>query len=335
MQVLKHILKTVFLLLLFVSFSSFSNTSLNDESIDDTQIANPNGTQIEQGLIYKNKSLEYLEDGEVELAIENLRNYILETGDFSILNNGAYDYIYDNPEFIELKDKYEVKFGLGSFFYLYVGLIGFFIAIVLNLRRKTDRVANGLIGLFVFMHSFFLIHTTLYLSNYTFYYPHTQNMSTFLSFMYGPVLYFYFKRITENYTFKKTDLIHLLPTLGFIIVFMPIYSLSADEKLKVMLGVGQYEPHPYLNYVATIKVLSLMIYGYFTLRLYRKSAKKSSKTLPKKIKLQRTIMIIHSVYAISYLLYAINIMSIGFQGIVFVIQFFAMSCLVLYVGYIA
>lgn len=336
MQVLNNILRTVFLLFLFISISSFSSRSFDDESISDTQIANPNGSQIEQGLIYKNKSLEYLEDGEVELAVENLRNYILETGDFSILNNGAYDYIYDNPGFIELKNKYEVSFGLSSFFYLYVGLIGFFIAFVLNLRRKTDRVANGLIGLFVLMHSFFLIHTTLYVSNFTYNYPHTLSMSTFLSFMYGPVLYFYYKRITENYTFKKVDLIHLLPTLGFIIVFIPIYSLSAEEKLKVMLGVGQYEPHPYLEYITAIKIISLLVYGFFTFKLYRKNAKKSAKTSPKKVKLQRTIMIIHAVYAVSYILYAyIFIDNYNFKGAASSFQFVAMSFLVLYVGYIA
>lgn len=327
MQVLKNTFKTISLLLLLFSISSFS--------VMQPDILEEDSFQISQGDVYRNESIACLNSGDRDEAVENIQNYILETGDFEILKNSAYENLYGYEPFEELRDNYTVKFDISSLLYLYVGLIGIFIAIVLNIRKKTDRVANGLIGLFVFMHSFFLIHTTLYLSHYTLYHPHTQNMSTFLSFMYGPVLYFYFKRITENYKFKKVDLVHLLPTLGFIIVFMPIYLLPEAEKLKIMLGVGQYEEHPYLNYVATIKVLSLVIYGYFTMRLYLKSAKKSSKTLPKKVKLQRTIMIIHSVYAISYLLYAVNIMSIGFKGVLFSIQFFAMACLVLYIGYIA
>jgi len=175
----------------------------------------------------------------------------------------------------------------------------------------------------------------LYITNYTYQIPHSQNISTIFSFLYGPVLYFYFKRITENYTFQKIDLVHLLPTVGFIIVFIPIYSLSAAEKLDIMLGVGQYDMHPYLDQITIIKIISLFVYGYFTLRLYRKNARKSAVTSPKKIKLQRMIMIIHTVYAISYLLYGINFMKEGFQDAASSIQFLAMSLMVLYVGYIA
>ena len=331
MQVLKNILRTVFLLLFFFSISSFTTS---DIVLNDAQVSTD--SQTTQAAIYKNESLECARVGEAGPAVENLRNYILATGDFELLDNSAYEYILDDPRFIALKEQYQVKFGMSSFFYLYVGLIGFFIAIVLNLRRRTDRVANGLIGLFVLMHSFFLIHTTLYVSNFTLNYPHTQNMSTFLSFMYGPVLYFYFKRITENYKFKKSDLVHLLPTLGFIIVFIPIYTLSSEEKLKVMLGVGQYEAHPYIEYITSIKIASLLVYGYFTYKLYRKNAKKSAKTSPKKVRLQRTIMIIHTVYAVSYILYAyIFIQNENFKDAASSIQFVAMSFLVLYVGYIA
>lgn len=331
MQLVKNILRTLLVVTLFCGVSSFTNPSF-DPPVGDVSV---NDFQLNQRDNYKRESIQYTKEGKTALAVESLRNYILVSGDFSILDGSAYESIRNNEGFVALKDKYQVDFSIISFLYLYVGLIGIFIALVLNLRRRTDRMANALIGFFVLMHSFFLIHTTLYTSHYTFLHPHTLNMSTMLSFLYGPVLYFYFKRITENYKFKKSDLLHLLPTLGFIIVFIPIYSLSAEEKLKVMLGVGQYAEHPYLNQVAVIKLLSLMIYGYYTLRLYLKNAKKSSKTTPKKVKLQRIIMIIHGVYAISYTLYAINIMTIGFKGPIFNIQFFAMASLVLYVGYIA
>ncbi|MFC4635854.1 helix-turn-helix domain-containing protein [Dokdonia ponticola] len=328
MRVIKTIFKTALLFLLLVSVSGSIYASADDQDL-------ANDTQIKQAATYKRISLDAAKEGNAEIAVENLENYILATGDFSLLSNSGYEYIYDDAGLLALKDKYEVKFNLSSFFYLYVGLIGIFIAIILNLRRKTDRLANGLIGLFVFMHSIFLIHTMLFVSNYTYEIPHSQNISTVFSFLYGPVLYFYFKRITENYKFKKIDLVHLLPTIGFIIVFIPIYSLSAAEKLDIMLGVGAYEQHPYLEEIAIIKIISLFVYGYFTLRLYRKNAKNSAVTSPKKVKLQRMIMIIHTVYAISYLLYGINFMKDDFQSAASSVQFLAMSLMVLYVGYIA
>jgi AraC-like DNA-binding protein len=254
-----------------------------------------------------------MEDGQFELAVENIKSYIIETGDFSILERDVYIDLSNEPSFKVLVDKYLPKFSIGTFFYFYVGLIGFFIAFILNLRRKTDRVANGLIGLFVFMHSFFLIHVSLYLANYTYYEPHTLSMSTIFSFLYGPVLYFYFKRVSDNYKFKKTDLLHLIPTVIFIIVFIPIYSLSAAEKLEIMLGAGPYDEHPHLIPI-TIS---------------------STKTSAKKIRLQKTIMIIHTIYALFYGLYGIVIIQNVFSGIFFNVQLFTMTTLVLYVGYVA
>lgn len=288
-----------------------------------------------KAIFYKDASIKNMEDGNYEIAIANIKNYIIETGDFSILNRDVYIDLVNEPSFQDLVDKYLPKFRMGTFFYFYVGLIGFFIAFILNLRRKTDRIANGLIGLFVFMHSFFLIHVSLYLANYTYYEPHTLSMSTIFSFLYGPVLYFYFKRISDNYKFKKTDLFHLIPTVIFIIVFIPIYSLSAGEKLDIMLGVGAYNEHPYLTTITIIKLVSLVVYGYLTFKVYKRNAIASAKTSIKKLKLQKTIMIIHTIYALFYGLYGIVIIQNVFSGIFFNVQLFAMTTLVLYVGYVA
>ena len=189
----------------------------------------------------------------VEGVVENLELYIKSTGDFTLIENSAFETVNRTEPFKQLKDKYLLKFSMSTFFYLYVGLIGIFIAVVLNVRKRTDNTANALISAFVFIHSFFLIHVSLYLTNYTYSAPHTLSMSTVFSFLYGPILYFYFKRITQNYKFKKQDLLHLLPTLGFIIAFMPIYTLPAEEKLMIMLGAGGYEGHPYLQPVTIIK----------------------------------------------------------------------------------
>jgi len=308
-----------------------TNTSLASIEEDKTEIQELSS----EAFFYKAESIRYTEEGNVELAVANIKNYIVETGDFKVLERDEYFDLDDEAAFMALEDKYLPKFSMGTFFYLYVGLIGFFIAFVLNLRRNTDRVANGLIGLFVFIHSFFLIHVSLYLTNYTYYEPHTLSMSTIFSFLYGPVLYFYFKRISNNYKFRKKDLLHLIPTVLFIIVFIPIYALPASEKLKIMLGAGEYGEHPFLTQITIIKLISLFVYGYLTFIVYRKNALSSKKTPKKKLKLQKTIMIIHTVYALFYSLYAIVIIQNVFSGVFFNAQLFAMTSLVLYIGYVA
>lgn len=326
-MIAKNQIMLVLSLLLLFSGSLFA-TTLEDDNYDLKKISS-------KAIFYKDASIINMEDGQFELAVENIKSYIIETGDFSILERDVYIDLSNEPSFKVLVDKYLPKFSIGTFFYFYVGLIGFFIAFILNLRRKTDRVANGLIGLFVFMHSFFLIHVSLYLANYTYYEPHTLSMSTIFSFLYGPVLYFYFKRVSDNYKFKKTDLLHLIPTVIFIIVFIPIYSLSAAEKLEIMLGAGPYDEHPHLIPITIIKLISLIVYGYLTYKVYKRNTISSTKTSAKKIRLQKTIMIIHTIYALFYGLYGIVIIQNVFSGIFFNVQLFTMTTLVLYVGYVA
>lgn len=333
MKPLIVIIRSLLAIVLVCCLSSFhlKEDITNSENIETTTV---NRDQITKAENYKRASILYTKQGEVGLAVESIRNYILETGDFSILESSAYADMYSDARFIELRDDYLTHFNVGEFFYLYIGLIGIFIAGILSIRKRSDKVANRLLGLFVLMHSCFLVHTILYISNYALHKPHTLYMSTVFSFLYGPVLYFYFKRITEKYTFKVKDTVHLLPTLIFIIVLIPIYSLSAEEKLKVMLGVGQYEELPYAGYITLLKITSLGIYGYYTLRLYIKSSKNTIKVAPIKKRLQKLVLVILGVYIISYTLYGIVITTIGYGNIISNIQFFALASLVLFVAYI-
>lgn len=328
-------IKSVNHIVLFITLLLCTSTSLVNASTILITHEEENVIQLSNAELFEREAIKYAKADNAEKASAYLQKYIVETGDFSILRSSNYENIHKEESFKNLIDKYLPKFSMSTFFYLYVGLIGFFIACILSFRKKTDHIANALIGLFVFMHSFFLIHVSLYLTNFTFEAPHTLSMSTVLSFMYGPVLYFYFKRISENYTFKKLDLLHLLPTLCIIILFIPIYTLSAEEKLQIMLGNTAYGEHPYLGPITIIKLISLLVYGYLTIKIYKKNVAERKKKQAKKIRLQKTIMIIHAVYALSYALYAFVIIQNVFSGALFNIQLFAMTALVLYIGYVA
>lgn len=317
---------------LFFSIQVFSGPSTPFDGLQPSQ--NVDGIFMDKASALEREAIAYTKNQDVENAVASLHAYILETGDFSILENSAYESLKREENFIDLKDTYLMKFSMSTFFYLYVGLIGIFIALILNMRRRQDRVSNGLISLFVLMHSFFLIHVSLYLANYVYYEPHTLSMSAPFSFLYGPVLYFYFKRITQNYIFKKRDLLHLLPTFIFVILLIPVLSLSAESKLEIMLGQGSYSSLPYLVPASIVKFLSLVTYGVLTIRVYLKGLKKST-TNVKHLKLQRAIVVVHGVYAVFYALYAFILVQYSFESSLLHVQLLAMTGLVLYIGYIA
>ncbi len=297
-----------------------------DKVVNDTSCSSD--ILINEAFLFVNKKYP-------ELVSETLKEYMAVTGDFEIINHSGFEIIKDTTEFNALKEEYGLKFKISTFFYLYVGLIGIFISVILNFRRKSDRVANGLISAFVFMHSFFLIHLALYLTNYVYRVPHTQSMSTWLSFLYGPVLYFYFKRVTTGYNFKLRDCLHLLPTVVYFFFFLPIYGMSGAEKLMIMMDKHALGKHPYIAPVTYLKFASLVIYGVLTFIEYYRNSKKGRITNKMQTKLQYILFGIHAIYTISYSIYGILITRDIFEGWLFDVQLLAMTSLVLYIGYVA
>ena len=185
------------------------------------------------------------------------------------------------------------------------------------------------------MHSFFLIHLVLFLTNYQYRVPHSLFMSMWLSFLYGPILYFYFKRITLNYSFKRIDLLHLAPTFVLIAFLLPFYFHSGPEKLNIMMGRSALGESPFLDLITYLKFASLVIYGYLTVQLYIRKVNRLKSKNQYIFKPQRVILIMHSVYTLAYGIYGYLILEKITWGWFFNIQLLAMTAIVLYVGYMA
>lgn len=221
-----------------------------------------------------------------------------------------------------------------SFSYLYVALIGFYIAFMLLFNKKVDTMAKVLISSFVFIHSIFILHIFLNISKYQLQFPHAYRLSTAFSFLYGPLLYLYFKRITQQYKFKKIDLLHFLPTLIFIVYLIPGYLMSADQKLEVILGRAEIGRSFSDKTIIVLKLSSLLGYGYFIRRLYQQS--KNNLNLKKENKnWQKNIFVIHMLYVVCYLLYGIQLGNNITSGFLFHMQVAFMASMVMYIGYSA
>ncbi|EAQ99957.1 helix-turn-helix domain-containing protein [Maribacter sp. HTCC2170] len=233
-----------------------------------------------------------------------------------------------------ITNDYPPRINLSSFLYLYVALIGFYIAAVLQFNKKIDRIAKILISCFIFIHSIFILHICLNMTNYHYQYPHSFRMSTLFSFLYGPLLYFYFKRITQQYQFKKEDLLHLTPTLLLLFVLFPTYILPSDEKLTLMIERVSLGRSVTDLAIIVFKLLSLTIYGYFIRKVYLNS--KSNKGLGKQNRLwQSNLYTIHFIYIGSYAAYGILLSNGITSGFLYHLQVILMALMVMYLGYSA
>jgi AraC-like DNA-binding protein len=273
-----------------------------------------------------------------EQAFQYANKYINNTLDFSILHNDSFDNIQDSNEFKLLIKRYLIKFDFFSFIYLYIALIGFFLVIILNFKKRVDKTANILISCFVLVHVLFVIEYVLYLTNVQYTYPHTYLFSSSLALLYGPLLFFYFKRVSQGYVLKKSDVLHFLPTVILIVfVLWPIYSLNATEKIKMMLGTS-YSHRYFWLFVFIPKLLSLIIYGFFIGKLYFAKIKNTKKDNIEKVTInwEKNVFRIHLVYVFSYLIYGLSISLLGESAsIIYNSHVAAMSVMILYVAYMA
>ena len=284
---------------------------------------------------------------EIALLNANLNNshdayiyaqkYIDNTLDYSIINDGAFQKVDSSLEIKQLKARYQPHIDWLDIFYFGIALIGFFLAIILNFTKQSDRIANALISSFIFIHSIFILEFALYATNLQLLVPNTYFMAGSTALLYGPLLYLYFKRVTEGYSLKPIDLINFLPNLLLIVFLIPIYTASTDDKIRMLLGL-ELPFKMFGRVVFVLKILSLSAYGFLIGRLHFKKTIDEIKSGQNNVGYwKRNIYFIHSAYILSYVIYGLTISGIFGHGseIIYNMQVVAMSFMVLYVAFMA
>lgn len=289
--------------------------------------------------IFKNLGLISAELKQPKEALDYTQKYIKYSADISILEKDSYNQINNTEQYAIIKDSYLPKVSVLTFIYFCIVIIGFFFAILINFKKDTDRVSSLLIGAFVAVHSLFILDFSFYYSNLSYLYPHIFLISSSVALLYGPLLYFYFKRITQQYKFKRFDLIHVVPVLLLLLVLVPFYMQSAEDKIKFMFGTNSiYSIKDFLIYGFLLKLSSYIIYGVFIGKIYFKNESQLSfKSDAIIIKWKRNIYYIHIMYVISYVFYGISLGIIFKYGseIISHTQVLAMSLMVLYIAQMA
>ncbi len=310
------------------SFSSENSNGGANKSNDQMVLGNKGKDSI---CIFKEFAFQYAKRNQPKNASVFIEKYIKSSLDVTFVGNSNFDSIKESESYKALVDKYLKQFDWRAVLCFCVAFIGFFIAVVLNLTRRSDTISNLLMGAFVLLNSCFMTHMGLYFMNYEYYLPHTLYLFTTFAFLYGPLIFFYFKRVTQKYKFKYVDILHLLPTIFLIVLLLPVYLLPGDEKLRMVI---HYE-RPYLTLISVSKLISLLIYGVLVVKTYVQPPRNDLYISEETHKWQRNIVIFCSVYILSYVIYSVlNISHIG-SGFLFNLQVISIAVMVLYVSYSA
>ncbi|WP_138432941.1 helix-turn-helix domain-containing protein [Winogradskyella algicola] len=296
-----------------INVESLSNKGLDSilqiqkekDSIERTDLIKINETLLSNNTndsiaVTKTLAILYSENNNADKASKHLKKYIKDTQDLSIINDHVFSDIKDTESYSQLNKAYKPNFNFLAVIHALT-----FIVIILFAKRNLDKTSVWLIGSFILFHSFFMLHVSLFASNYNLMFPHSFYISTPFSFLYGPLLYFYFKRVVENYKISIKDSVHLIPTVLLIFWLMPYYSLSATEKFNLLMDNTE-SVNLGRKALVVIKSLSLSLYAigiYFVYRNKKKNVRDRNSEIKSRALWERSIMIIFVCYAFAYLLH--------------------------------
>lgn len=321
----------IVVLILFLSTNVFGTGSVEQIGVTSNFDSTISQDSLDVITEYRNLARTYADSSQADLAINYAEKYIRSTKDLSIINDHFFSNINQTDIYLNFKSNYKPKFDTLPLLYLFASLLGLFIFVMLNLKKGVNRVSTFLMSLFVLFNSLFMLHLSLYLINCQYYFPNTLLFSTVFTLLYGPLIYFYFKITAINYKLKWMDVLHLIPALALLTYISPFYMLSSIEKFVILFDqedILTFEA----NFIIATKILSLLIYTYFTYKIYVVSKSKSKKKF--KLLWQRNIIAIYATYVVAFIVYTTITSGFFDFPIFFHLQILVVVGLVFYVAYI-
>ena len=159
-----------------------------------------------------------------------------------------------------------------EYLFIFFSLQALLISILFALNHKGDKLANRIFAAILILFSYDLFYSVLYWSKFDMtLYAQLNFTYTLPLSLYGPLFYFYLRRISQGVHFVWKDLFHLLPFCILNFMYVRFFVLPTDKKIEVLLN-GQY-----IDYVITsyweylIIVLLLFSYGILCLGQFRKA----------------------------------------------------------------
>lgn len=153
---------------------------------------------------------------------------------------------------------------------------GAFLSLVLSRTKKKNRAANLFLACLLLVFSVSLVHGFLSVTYLYLQYPRLIAVEWPLTFLYGPLLYFYVKSLTKpQWRIKKWKLLfHFLPAVLMYIYLIPFFRLKPELKgrLLFLVNAPARNSFPVIDPITIVAVLQITGYLLLSLRLLRAHA---------------------------------------------------------------
>ncbi len=151
-------------------------------------------------------------------------------------------------------------------FFLFFAFQALAVAVFFFFRKKGDSFSNRILSLFLVLFACNLTYNVLYWSTllYQLEYIMFYGLLAIIWTLYPPLMYIYARKVIRKKKLQISDLIHLIPTICIIWLYLPIYKLSSIEKLEVFKNqlVGQYIR--YTDFILPLCAGTMIFYTIYT-----------------------------------------------------------------------
>ncbi len=164
------------------------------------------------------------------------------------------------------------SFDVWTSIFLFAAVQGIFVSFVLFFKNRPAKKEKLILAFIVFLFSVTLIDYVLYWTNYQYYYPYIIAISGSFTFLYGPLFYYYFKLIFENYKFRIIDVLSFIPFLIYFALKSPFYFASVEVKRRIISTPLTPDSYHFPIW-AWLSIVSMIIYAIIIFRKYNNASK--------------------------------------------------------------
>lgn len=156
--------------------------------------------------------------------------------------------------------------------FLFFAFLAILLALLFFIKKKGDKTANVLLGVYLLLFGYNIVYNVLYWSKKLFDKDliHLVMTNQLVWVLYGPILYLYIKRVIYKNNFKAIDLLHFIPFVYVLVNFSPFYLLESSKKIEA-LTTGSFPDavfyfSPYFVFVIIFLQLIYLPLIHFTLK---------------------------------------------------------------------
>ncbi|MDQ4141568.1 MAG: helix-turn-helix domain-containing protein [Bacteroidota bacterium] len=168
--------------------------------------------------------------------------------------------------------------------------------------RKTNQLANRLLGALIFFMSLQSILVAFDTREFFITFPHLSKIGWLIPLFFGPLLYLFTRKITARAPrFRRKDLIHFIPAVITFIYLLPYYLKSTAEKIAYLndFETARKDDFGLIGQVTLFQILFYLVYSLKALHSYEKKILDTFSEL-EKIRLQWLKQFIYSVLIIFF-----------------------------------